>query len=850
MIRIRIKYWVSLILPGVGLLFLFVIFNHFKNPQTQVSPPRQIHTTSSPKESAEMKKARYEYFFRMIRDPATNQIPPNIRQRELAYARTLLERGQALSVGALAPNFKWKEVGPLNVGGRTRALAVDVKNSKVIIAGGVSGGIWKSINSGNIWRLKNKHSQVLSITSVAQDPRPGHTKTWYYTTGEYRGNTASDRGTRARFFGSGLYKSVNNGDAWKLMQTANDRTRFDSEFDYVSRVVVSPTTGSVFLASHIGRIYSSVDGGNSFSPVLGGWTDHFYTDVVIASNGTLIATLSAAGWNANPANSPGVYKSIDDGLIWTNITPVSFPSSHVRSVIASAPSNPDVVYIMTYTGTAYTAIKASNGREDVRFHKINVSTGESEDRSANLPDFGGKHGFMDTQTNYNMVVAVKPDDENFVLIGGTCLFRSRDGFATAPTDIFDSWIGGYDPATPEANYQYPNLHPDQHAIAFDPKNPNKMWCSHDGGLSFASNIKAKVKASASSSSKFPWKDKNKKYITTQFYTVSIPDKKNDDRIMGGTQDNGTPFFRWGKVKTRTSTDISSGDGSYGYFGNTFAYVSAQNGATDRLNYDSSGDPIYSAGWSEITPKKATDQLFINPFVVDPKNEDVMIYVAGRVLWRNDRLSSIPPYENGTSIGWKKLNGLKVPAKYSITALAISRNNPAHVLYYGASGGINSTQRPKLYRLKNAHTATKGAKQISIKNAKLDGAYVHKIAVNPDDANEILVILSNYNIVGLYHSTNGGNKFTAVEGNLEGDEDNPGPSLRSATILPTLQGTIYIVGTSTGVYSTMQLNGSKTVWKQESANKIGNVVVEDITSRKADGSVAVGTHGRGIFIGNL
>jgi hypothetical protein len=154
----------------------------------------------------------------------------------------------------------------------------------------------------------------------------------------------------------------------------------------------------------------------------------------------------------------------------------------------------------------------------------------------------------------------------------------------------------------------------------------------------------------------------------------------------------------------------------------------------------------------------------------------------------------------------------------------------------------------ILRVENAHTTKKKAKKINIENVNLTDAYVHKIAVNPEDGNEILVVLSNYNIVGLYHSKNGGKNYTAVEGNLTGTANLPGPSIRAATILPTASGKIYLVATSTGVYSTRQLNGANTVWKQEAANSIGNTVIEDITSRSVDGTVAVGSHGRGIFIG--
>ncbi|RPI74410.1 MAG: PKD domain-containing protein, partial [Ignavibacteriales bacterium] len=213
------------------------------------------------------------------------------------------------------------------------------------------------------------------------------------------------------------------------------------------------------------------------------------------------------------------------------------------------------------------------------------------------------------------------------------------------------------------------------------------------------------------------------------------------------------------------------------------------------------------------------------------------------LWRNDQLSSIPDGVNGTSVGWTNLTNLAAPQGYFITAVTVSRN-PAHVLYYSAT---NFQTAPKIYKLTNSATATSGVTEIPIPAAP-NGAYVHGIAINPDDANEILVVMSNYNIVGLYHSTNGGQLYTAIEGNLEGTQQNPGPSLRSASILPGSNKT-YFVATSTGLYSTTQINGNNTTWVLEGANQMGNVIVDHVVSRKTDGRVVAGTHGRGAFVGS-
>ncbi len=823
-----------------GLLVLLVIFFYQKQHHSKVPFPKKITSTSSPKASVEAKKARWEYLLRMLRDPATNKIPTGIRQRELAYAHTLLQKAKIINKVTKSIQFNWYEVGPNDIGGRTRAFEMDVTDPNMVIAGGVSGGIWKSLDGGNNWLLKSTPGQHLSVTSLAQDTRPGYTNNWYYATGEYIGNSASDAASKALYSGSGLYKSTDNGDTWTLLSNSSSNpTSFDSQFDYVSRIVISSTSGSIFIASNAYGIYRSDNGGNSFNRVLGNVGEHYFTDVVADTNGTIVAAISQDPGSIKKKKAPGIYKSTNDGLNWTNITPTTFPATHQRSVIAIAPSNPDITYVLTWTGKLKT-----NGREDVRFHKINISSGASVDRSNNLPDFS-MYGTVKTFENYCMVIAVKPDDENYVLIGGTNLYRSEDGFATASTDSFHTWIGGYMPGY--GYVLYPNLHCDLHAIAFNPLDPKKVWFGHDGGLSYTSDITTP----SSSSSLFPWVDKNNGYITTQFYTVAIPNEANDDRIMGGTQDNGTLYFRWNGVNSSFSTDMSSGDGAYAYFGDNFAYTSYQEGGVYRLAYDIYDDP-YPPGWpnwSLITPVGASNQLFINPFVVDSKDEDVMYYPAGNSLWRNDSLSSIPIYEFGTSIGWTELTNLAVPSGYSITALSVSMNNPAHLLYYGASCGYYSNDRPKMFRLENAHTATTGAVDISIPNIN-KGAYVHCIAVNPDSAHEILVVHSNYNILGLYHSNDKGANYTAVEGDLQGDANNPGPSLRSATILPTNQGTIYLVGTSTGVYSTMQLNGSNTVWKQESPDKIGTVVAASIASRKSDGRIAIGTHGRGIFIGDI
>jgi hypothetical protein len=56
----------------------------------------------------------------------------------------------------------------------------------------------------------------------------------------------------------------------------------------------------------------------------------------------------------------------------------------------------------------------------------------------------------------------------------------------------------------------------------------------------------------------------------------------------------------------------------------------------------------------------------------------------------------------------------------------------------------------------------------------------------------------------------------------------------------------ILATSIGVLSTTELNGASTVWIQEAATSIGNIITGYLDYRSSDKTLAVGTHARGIF----
>ena len=94
-------------------------------------------------------------------------------------------------------------------------------------------------------------------------------------------------------------------------------------------------------------------------------------------------------------------------------------------------------------------------------------------RSDNIPNFGGNVGDLNPQSGYNLVCVVSPETHNTVFIGGTNLFRSKNGFGSPVNSSNDPdiWIGGYAYANNVSGYN--NHHPDQHNLIFDPNNPNE-----------------------------------------------------------------------------------------------------------------------------------------------------------------------------------------------------------------------------------------------------------------------------------------------------------------------------------------------------------------------------------------
>lgn len=541
----------------------------------------------------------------------------------------------------------------------------------------------------------------------------------------------------------------------------------------------------------------------------------------------------------------GIWRSID-GETWISITPAGFPSVYGRMCIGIAPSDYNQVYFVAssttnfgFVSTNFQGTKEWNSlwKYDYVSGNGSGSGGRWVNRSSNMPDAGGDFGYFSTQGGYDLYIKVKPNDTNIIYIGATNLWRSSDGFKTNKNT---DWIGGYAVNTTRPDFKlYPNHHPDNHQLVFYPNNSNKALSSHDGGISYTNDIKAKDVV---------WESKNNNYISSQFYTIAVDHQlAYNNKLMGGLQDNGTQFSNvYGLAPWQMSFN---GDGSYCSLIDSSDEVvaSAQQGRIAHLKIDQIGQPI---AYARLDPKQLNrdNYDFINPFVLDPYDQKIMYLPAKNRLFRNLNIFSKPLSNEFDSTRWdtplwEELINCKPLTGQEYSAISISKATP-NTLYY-------ATDKGRLYRLNSANQGQ--SIPVEITGSNFPSGNINCIALDPSDSNSITVVFSNYNIISLFHSSNAGVSWTNISGNLEENTNGSGsgPSCRWAAVLDIESGRkCWFIGSSVGLFATDTLNGVQTRWIQQSPNGIGNNIVTMLDTRTKDNFIAVATHGNGAYTANI
>lgn len=769
-------------------------------------------TFSQKRETGQMRRANWEKL--ITKDPQTGQIPRFELERARVEMSRMIQRNKSSRTQSAIPNVKWAERGPNNVGGRTRALLWDPNDAakKKVWAGGVAGGLWFNNNildENSAWQKVNDLWDNISIGWIAADP--SNSKVMYVGTGERGGSGNIDNTGGSGSGGAGIWKTTDAGMTWKrLTSTIPDyeKTSTAASWREIYKIIVNDK-GDVFVLNY-GGVFRSKDGGTTWealsgenAPAIGEFEKA--SDMEIGSDGILYI---AEGSGQYPAK---IIKSTDANVTaFKNITPAGkFDNGRVEFALAlSTKGDQQVIY----------AVSAQSGVAKANFF-LKSTDGGTTWTAMKVPVYedlnnAGEKPFTGDQGSYDLILGTHDTNPNALYAAGVNFSVSIDGGET--------WLAkkGYG--------EYTDLmHPDHHAFMSRPGFPNETIFGNDGGVYYSSDW-------ATADKTFPiTKSRNKGYNVTQFFSLDINSSANNGTVVAGAQDNGTKTISSVYGNIGSGAEIHGGDGGLTFIDKLDSNIVISHYIHVSPKLHKSGSISGNDLTEEMTPADSKRGGFINPADYDSPSH---------TLYENYTLAS----EEETKIVRYHIKG--EPQKYTFTssilkfsgvkALTISfikLGKTAGNLYIGTNDGeiYKATDIPK------EGDATITLTKIMDKANTSEGN-VSCLDFGTDE-NTMLVTKSNYNILSVFYTTDGGKTWVSKD---ESQYGLPNIPIRYALINPKDTKQV-LLATELGVWSTTNITATNPVWEPNNTT-LANVRCDMLKYRASDETVALATHGRGVF----
>ena len=718
--------------------------------------------------------------FRMTRDPQLGIIPSERMIAARSYMESMVLPNSPTGLAAVT----WQERGPTNIGGRTRAMIIDKRDAtgNTVFAGSVSGGIFKSTNFTSInpsWTPVNDFLPNIAISAMVQDPQ--HPDTMFAATGEGWLNIDAVRG-------GGIFKSTDGGNTWNLIPST-------SGFEYVQDIVVD-NNGNLLAAlrnlttSNRG-VMRSTNRGASWVQVLGAPLPGFVTgrasDLEVASNGDLYASLGIFGRSVVMKSSFATNGANTGALgTWVDITPMTPTITH-RTEIMIAPSDPQRVYLLMQDSATSQVLNM--------FRSINGGNSWTT-----LTGPAGLNNGSNSQTWYNLIGAVDPNNPNILVAGGLHIAKSIDG-----GDTWTTISSGL-------------VHVDQHVLIYD--GSSKLVNGNDGGIFYSTNINTATPS---------FGNKNNGFNVTQFYGADMH-PVTTDYYLAGAQDNNTQRFFFPGLNSTTA--VTGGDGGFPHIDQTDGQLQLTSTTGNNYFRSTNGGGSFATLGGTINNDRGQ---FINP--TDLSDAQKILY-GGDDPGKYYCIINLTGSPTGFAVSVVPMGNLE------LTAVKVDPFT-VNTIWIGASFG-NPLSAPIIFKLTSANTASPTVVVNTTLGAPA-GSAISSIDVDPANANHILVTLSSFGVPSVFESTNGGASFISIEGNL------PDMPIRWGLFAPAnaqLNGASggnggILLGTELGVWTTSVINGASTVWIPNNSG-LANVRTDMLKYRISDNTVLAATHGRGLF----
>ncbi|MBN1338303.1 MAG: T9SS type A sorting domain-containing protein [Bacteroidales bacterium] len=867
-----------LLLAGSGVITVSSIFNdHETDP---LSNP--VTTTGT------FTKAK-EFLSKVRNNQTTGILQPGdvIRAREQAGK---LENFKST-------DFNWMSMGPNNIGGRTRAIVFDNRDSelKTIYAAGVTGGIFKSTNYGATWNNIDGSETGLYVTCMLQAPD----NSIYAGTGEGFNlqdySPLGDLGYSGGFVGKGIFKIDGNDNISPVQGTQPTPNSGDAEWAYINDIALA-SDGKLWAATNTGVktqtgtgwVYAQYTDSTGTHDLMG-----LASDIKAGSNGVVIAAVDGKAYVSTGGSAGGficVSTGEEDKLSAEGVGRIEF---------AIAPSNQDIIY-------ALTAKDSDKSLENIYLSEDKgVTWRVVAPGGSNTLNILGSY-YLDGATvkyyyqgDYCNAITVFPQNPYKILAGGVNLWM---GEKVNETGYF-SWAQksiGEDGFMFDPTY----AHVDHHTYVFRPDSSNEFLIGCDGGV-----FKAVI-----ASNEYVFEGINTNFTTSQFYNVAPTINLNF--FMGGTQDNGTTLVRE-QNNQMVGSDMwlfnilrGAGDGGFcavssmekyisneGYFYPVSFYSTSPNRSNDALIDRMRRSETFGFDFSlNFLDDDIISNNFLTPMILWESYNDINSelttswvadkdYNAGETVTVRSRNFDYPfshTLENnvteGDTITVKDIittrlfiGGVDAAAKeiwMTTDALLFNVTPEWFLISNTANGGFNGTPscmaysadanylfvgtyEGLLYRISNIASAYDyeeadvRSSQCIIATDEIEfiaggnSQAITSVSIDPANANKVLVTLGNYgNANYVYYTSNGladFPDFESVQGNL--------PQMPVYTSLFEMDPSndLALLGTDEGIFVTDNISSGN--W-YPSLQGIGKVPVLDIKQQKIFKPRIIITHNAG------
>jgi hypothetical protein len=802
-----------------------------------------------------------------------NQVTGQISPADYLKAMQQVKR-QAETRSGQSYNFDWNLLGPNNLGGRTRAILFDNRDTSgnIMFAGSVNGGIFRSDNGGQKW-TRIAYEGSLNVTCITQAGNGDI----YVGTGEgfnVKDNTVfNEWGYSSGLLGQGIVKST-DGLTFSLLPSTTPVLNGNNELEwgFINELSAHPSNGALYAATNTGLKYSG-DGGTSWQVAKtsdGTELALNSKEVKMAANGMVVAevnNLCYVSENGNPNNF-----SLRSGDSTYNI-----PAANVgRIEFSIAPSNNDIIYALVVTPSG--ALENIYRSDDKGLNWVVVGPGGSQ----NFNIFNTGNNVGQGMGLYAATIEVFPDDPYHILVGGQDMWEGKK--------IIDEGFYQWVLRSTSISYwlAYDFLWQGHHTYQFKPGSPGIFFVGTNGGISMG-QIGSPI---------YVFQFMNKDYIASQFYTVTPTAEKKV--VLGGAQDIGTIMIdgftnptdsKRGYDIWTTQNGLSDGK-SGGYCAMSIIYPPAdiytryphpaKNGSIETFirRNEFGGGPNWAAS---MMSDAYASTAFLSPFLLYETFEDydtkdsvgykiTRNYPAGSTIWIESN-NGDRPFKYITPVALTPSDSIVVPdiltARFFIggddqvlmTKQVIQFNvtpewfvisdidhggvegKPESMAYSSNANHLFvGTDKGKFYRISNIkyaydyETADVNSPYCVISTTQIPiylpgtsteiSQVITSVSVDPNNDNRVILTLGNYGNAHYVYYTNNALAENPVFQSVQGDPGNGGlPQAPAYSSLFEMDpdNNLVFVGTENGIYVTNNIGSGNPTWVAEN-NNLGGVPV--------------------------